>query len=33
MRTTFFAMGAILMAYADALRITSNSGEIYEFAQ
>merc|ERR1712051_277748 len=33
MRTTFFAMGAILMAYADALRITSDAGEIYEFAQ
>ena len=26
-------MGAILMAYADALRITSDSGEIYDFAQ
>ena len=30
MRTTFFTMGAILMAYSDALKITAQDPALYE---
>ena len=30
MRTTFFAMGAILMAYSDALKLTAQDSALFE---